>query len=230
MNWTTPAIKRKILMVSAVFGIMFIVILIDYYVGIQQERIIKEREARIKDLETKAFYMLSADIRDIKPTPDIELTEEYEVWLRTDNLSDEPIYISPPEVKAFVQTGTISWTEVPVKDDKNKKEEQVYKIEPEDQSLFKKYIRVSRDLPYNEYLIRKYMHVHFYVFMYVVPESGFKEGEVVERRSSSFVYLKPYYLSDQDIRKVIDFGETAVPFYMPITSFWNWSETKSADR
>lgn len=230
MNWTTPAIKRKILMVSAVFGIMFIVILIDYYVGIQQERIIKEREARIKDLETKAFYMLSADIRDIKPTPDIELTEEYEVWLRTDNLSDEPIYISPPVVKAFVQTGTISWTEVPVKDDKNKKEEQVYKIEPEDQSLFKKYIRVSRDLPYNEYLIRKYMHVHFYVFMYVVPESGFKEGEVVERRSSSFVYLKPYYLSDQDIRKVIDFGETAVPFYMPITSFWNWSETKSADR
>jgi len=213
-------------MVSAVFGVIFIVVLLDYYVGIQQERIIREKEARIKDLETKAFYMLSADIRDIKPTPDIGLTEEYEVWLRTDNVSDEPIYISPPVVKAFVQTGTISWTEVPVTDDKNKKEEQVYKIEPEDQSLFKKYIRISRDLPYNEYLIRKYMHVHFYVFMYVVPESGFKEGEVVERRSSSYVYLKPYYLSDQDIRRVIDFGETKVPFYMPITSFRNWNETK----
>ncbi len=226
MNWTASAVKRRIIMVSAVFGVIFIVVLIDYYVGIQQERIIREKEARIKDLETKAFYMLSADIRDIKPTPDIGLTEEYEVWLRTDNVSDEPIYISPPVVKAFVQTGTISWTEVPVKDDKNKKEEQVYKIEPEDQSLFKKYIRISRDLPYNEYLIRKYMHVHFYVFMYVVPESGFKEGEVVERRSSSYVYLKPYYLSDQDIRNVIDFGETKVPFYMPITSFRNWNETK----
>jgi hypothetical protein len=226
MNWMTSVIKRKIFMVSAVFGIMFLAILIDYYVGIHQEGIIQEKKARIRDLETKAFYMLSADIRDIRPTRDIEMTEEYEVWLRTDNVSDEAIYISPPVVKAFVQTGSISWTEVPVKDDENKEEEQVHKIEPEDQSLFKKYVRISRDLPYNEYLIRKYMHVHFYIFMYVVPESGFKEGEVVERRSSSYVYLKPYYLSDQEIRKVIDFGETKVPFYMPITAFRNWNETK----
>jgi hypothetical protein len=222
--------KRKIALVSAVFGVIFIASLIDYYVGIRQEIIIQKKEARIKDLEKKAFYMLSADIRDIKPTQNIERTEEYEVWLRIDNVSDEPIYISPPLVKTFVQTGTISWTEVPVKADKHSREEQVYRIEPEDQSLFKKYIVISRGIPYNEYLIRKYMHVHFYIFMYVVPESGFKEGEVVERRSSSYVYLKPYYLSDKAIRKVIDFGKTPVPFYMPITSFRNWTETKGTDQ
>ena len=61
--------------------------------------------------------------------------------------------------------------------------------------------------------------------MYVLPESGFKEGEVAERRSSTHVYLKPYYISDDEIREVIDFGDTKVPAYMPITAFRNWKAT-----
>lgn len=226
----TNTLKRKILIMSSVFGIILIAFLIDHYIEIQQEKIIKEKEAKIKHLEQQAFYLLSADIRDIKPTPDIKQSERYEVWLRVDNVAEEPVYISHPVIKAMVQTGSISWTEVPVQEDNTRKDEQVYKIAPEGQSLFKKYVTIGRDIPYNEYLIRKYMHVHFYIFMYVVPESGFKEGEVVERRSSSYVYLKPYFLSDEDIRKVIDFGETRVPFYMPITSFRNWSETKLPDK
>ena len=66
------------------------------------------------------------------------------------------------------------------------------------------------------------MHIKFVFTMYVLPESGFKEGEVVERKSSSFIYLKPYYVSDAEIREEIDWGKTEVPIYMPITSFRNW--------
>ena len=190
-----------------------------------KKTIIRERDAKIKRLEKQAFYMLSTDIRDIQETENIETSHKYEALLRIDNVADEPVFISHPYVKAFVQTGKISWTEVPVREKENNNIEQMYKIEEEGQSVFKKIITVSRDLPYNEHLIRKYMHVKFYIVMYVLPESGFKEGEVVERRSSTHVYLKPFYVSNEEIREVIDFGDTKVPVYMPITSFRKWTPT-----
>jgi hypothetical protein len=216
-------IINRVTLVS-LFGIILIIFLVDYYVGKKQDEIIKAKEAKIERLEEQASYMLSADIRDIQETVDIEMSEKYEVTLRIDNVADEPVYISHPYVKALVQTGKISWTEVSVKD-KKEKNDQVYKIEEEGQSVFRKIVTISRDIPYNEYLIRKYMHIRFYIFMYVLPESGFKEGEVAERRSSTYVYLKPYYISDDEIREVIDFGDTKVPSYMPITAFRNWTET-----
>lgn len=210
---------------AVILGIIAIAVVVDYQVGRKQEAIIKEKEEKIRHLEEQAFYMLSAEIRDITESEDIERSEKYETLLRVDNVADEPVYISHPHIKAFVQTGEISWTEVPVQDMGGR--EQMYKVEEDGQAIFKKAVTISRDLPYNEYLIRKYMHVKFYIVMYVLPESGFKEGEVVERRSSTFVYLKPYYVSKKEIREVIDFGETEVPIHMPITAFRNWTETKA---
>lgn len=209
---------------ASLIGIILILLIIDYFVGKKQDETLRAKEAKIERLVEQAHYMLSADIRDIQETEDIELSERYEVILRIDNVADEPVYISHPFVKALVQTGKISWTEVPVKD-KKEKNDQVYKIKEDGQSVFRKIITISRDIPYNEYLIRKYMHIRFYIFMYVLPESGFKEGEVAERRSSTYVYLKPYYISDDEIREVIDFGDTKVPTYMPITAFRNWKAT-----
>lgn len=218
---------RDRIIAASFFVIILIIIGVDFYVGEKQEAIIKEKEEKINRLEKQAFYMLSAEIRNIKETDDIESSEAYEALLRIDNVADEPVYISHPYVKAFVQTGKISWTEVPIIDKTGDKKEQMYKIDEEDQLVFRKMVTISRELPYNEYLIRKYMHVKFYIIMYVLPESGFKEGEVVERRSSTHVYLKPYYVSKEEIRKVIDFGNTPVPTYMPITAFRKWNPTKT---
>ena len=103
-------IINRVTLVS-LFGIILIILLADYYVGKKQDEIIKAKEAKIERLEEQASYMLSADIRDIQETVDIEMSEKYEVTLRVDNVADEPVYISHPYVKALVQTGKISWTE-----------------------------------------------------------------------------------------------------------------------
>ena len=111
---------------------------------------------------------------------------------------------------------------MPVNDKENEKREQIYKVNQEGRMLFKKILTISHNIPYNQYLMPKYMHIRFDISMFVLTESSFKSEEVVERRASTYCYLKPYYISDNEIRKVIDFGDTKVPAYMPITVFRNW--------
>jgi hypothetical protein len=212
-------------MAVAIAAIILAVLLADMLVGRWQDTIIKEKEATIKRLEVQAFRMLSVDIRDIAETAGIAQTGRYEATIRIDNVGEEPVYLTHPSVKAYIQTGAISWTEMPVTEKAGEIQKQVYKIE-EGHLLFRKILTVPRSLPYNKYLIPKYMHVRFYVTMDVLPESGFKEGEVVERKSDSYVYLKPYWISVQEIAQAIDFGETKIPVYMPISAFRNWNQAK----
>jgi hypothetical protein len=215
--------KRKI--VVAVAAIIAALLLVDIFVGLWQDGVLREKESRIKRLEEQAFRMLSVDIRDIAEAEGIDATGQYTVVIRIDNVGEEPAYLSHPTVKAYIQTGTISWTEVPVAEMAGEKQEQVYKIR-EGYLLFKKTLTVPRSLPYNKYLIPKYMHVRFYVTMNVLPESGFKEGEVVERKNDIYVYLKPYWITMREIAEAIDFGETKIPVYMPISAFRNWTQAK----
>jgi len=219
------AVLKSRKMVLAVAAIILAVLLVDMLVGQWQESIIKGKEATIKRLEAQAFRMLSVDIRDITETTGITRTGRYEAIIRIDNVGEESAYLTHPSVKAYIQTGAISWTEVPVADKPGEKQEQVYKI-ADGSLLFRKILTVSRHLPYNKYLIPKYMHVRFYITMDVLPESGFKEGEVVERKSDIYVYLKPYWISTQEIARAIDFGETKIPVYMPISAFRNWNDVK----
>ena len=196
---------------------------IDYYVGARQDAIIKNREAKIKALETQAFRMVSVDVRDIQETGDIEKSWKYKATIRIDNVADEPVYIDYPEVRAFMQVGTISWTEVPVAHGNAEKKEQMYKLDNGAHS-FQRMLTIDPKTPYNRYLIPKYMHIRFLIRFSVLPESGFKEGEVVERKSETYIYLKPFWITEKEISAVIDFGETRVPVYMPITGFRNWSK------
>jgi hypothetical protein len=216
--------KHRALRVSAlatVGGLLVMFLLIDYAIGRKQRAIVTEREAKIKRLEEQAFLWISAEIRDITYPADIESSEQYEALLRVDSVADEPVYVSHPLVQAYMQTGKVSWIELPVEDKKGEPKEQMYKIE-DNRLRIRKLLTIDRSIPYNRYLIRKYMHIKFVVSMNVLPESGFKEGEVVERRSSTFIYLKPYYVSRREIREEIDWGDTRVPVFMPITSFRNW--------
>jgi hypothetical protein len=219
------AVLKSRKMVVAIAAIIITVLLADMFVGRWQEAIIKEKEAAIKRLEAQAFRMLSVDIRDITETIDISQTGRYEAIVRIDNVGEEPAYLTQPSVKAYIQTGAISWTQVPIAEKPGEKQEQVYKV-AEGTLLFRKILTVPRRLPYNKYLIPKYMHVRFYITMDVLPESGFKEGEVVERKSDIYVYLKPYWISAKEIAKTIAFGETKIPVYMPISAFRNWNDVK----
>ncbi len=195
---------------------------IDYYVGEQQEAVIRAREAKVKQLEKQAFYMLSVDVRDIRETDDIRKSWKYTAKIRIDNVADEPVYIDYPEIRAFIQVGTISWMEISVADATSEKKEQMYKLDTGPHS-FERILTINPKTPYNRYLIPKYMHIRFIVRMSVLPESGFKEGEIFERKSDSYVYLKPFWITDKEISAAIDFGDTKVPVYMPITGYRNWN-------
>lgn len=212
-------ISRKALVLLA--GTVLIALAVDYYVAERQEAAIRAREARIKELERQAFYMLSVDVRDIRETADIQQSWKYAATIRIDNVADEPVYISYPEVRAFMQVGTISWMKIPVIDASENKE-QMYKLGT-GHHPFQRILKIDPKIPYNRYLIPKYMHLRFIVRMSVLPESGFKEGEVFERKSETYVYLKPFWITAKEISAVIDFGDTKVPVYMPITGYRNWT-------
>jgi len=211
--------SRKVLILLS--GAVIIVLIVDYYVAERQEAAIKAREAKIKLLEQQAFYMLSVDVRDIKETGDIWKSWKYAATVRIDNVAEEPVYIDYPEVRAFIQVGAISWMEIPVSDAGLGKKEQMYKLDT-GPHRFHRILTVNPKIPYNRYLIPKYMHIRFIIRMSVLPESGFKEGEVVERKSDTYVYLKPFWISEKEIAEAIDWGDTKIPVYMPITSFRNW--------
>ena len=211
--------SRKALVL--LLGIVLIGLAIDFYVGERQEAVIRAREAKIKQLEKQAFYMLSVDVRDIRETGNIQKSWKYVATIRIDNVADEPVYISYPEVRAFMQVGTISWMEIPVVDAESEKKEQMYKLDT-GPHRFQRILKITPKIPYNRYLIPKYMHIRFLVRMSVLPESGFKEGEIFERKSDSYVYLKPFWITEKEISAAIDFGNTKVPVYMPITGYRNW--------
>ncbi|MHB8881287.1 MAG: hypothetical protein ACYC69_07215 [Thermodesulfovibrionales bacterium] len=204
-------------------GIVLAGVAIDYLVGVRQESIISAREAKIKQLEKQAYYMLSVDVRDIRETEDIQKSWQYDVVIRIDNVADEPVYISYPEVRAFMQVGTISWMELPTVDKESEKKEQMYKL-GNGQHSFQRMLKIDPKIPYNRYLIPKYMHIRFLVRFSVLPESGFREGEIFERKSDSYVYLKPFWITTKEISEAIDFGDTKVPVYMPITGYRNWNK------
>ncbi|MGD2080106.1 MAG: hypothetical protein PVJ36_03105, partial [Nitrospirota bacterium] len=94
-------------------------------------------------------------------------------------------------------------------------EEQIYKLET-GQYLFKKRVTIDRDLEYTAYLMPLYMHVRFHISMFVLPESVYKEEEVIERYTDVYIYLKPYFISDKEILKVLTFPDDKVPIQIPM--------------
>jgi len=202
--------KRKPLI--ALLCIIAIFLLADFFIGQRQESIIRERDAKKQQLERLAFFMIFPDVQDawdIAGAP-----EEYEAVLKIDALADEPVYATHPEVRAYVQTGTF-WTEVPIRDKEKGKHEQIIKLD-KGQHFYKKIITIKRNIKYTFYQMFGYMHVRLHISMFVVPQSVFKEEEVIERVNDVYMYLKPYFLSDREILQQVKFPDNKVPTMIPM--------------
>ena len=202
--------KRKA--IAAVLGILAVFFLVDYVIGQKQESIIREREAKRQRLERLAFYLVLPDIKDAWDVHGVP--EKYEAVLKIDNLADEPVYTTYPEIRAYVQSGTY-WTEVPVHDKEKKKHEQIIKLE-KGQHLYHKILTIERGIKYTYYQMFGYMHVRFHISMFVVPQSVFKEEEVIERANDVYIYLKPFFLADKDILRQVTFADNKVPVMIPM--------------
>ncbi len=223
---TKKRIKQVVTVLGSILALLTVLILIDYGIAQRQDSIIKEKADRMLQLQKQAFYYISADIRDVVYTPDIENTDEYEVKVRIDNIADEPVYVSHPELQAYMSTGKASWIEVPFKEKPGEPVEQMYKVE-EKSLIIKKLLTIDRDIPYTINKMGYYMRLKTVIRMNIMPESGFKEGEIVERKGPAVIFVKPYYISRQKMREVMEWGETKVPIYMPITAFRKWNREKN---
>jgi len=201
--------KRPLVVILCIIGIFF---LGDYYIGQKQDAIIREKDAKKQRLEKLAFYMIFPDISDAWDIPGTP--GQYEVVLKIDNLADEPVYTTFPEVTAYVQSGTF-WTEVPIRDKETEKSEQIYKLD-KGEHLYRKIVTINRALKYTFYQMYGYMHVRFHISMFVVPQSAFKEEEVIERVNDVYMYLKPYFITDKDILRQATFADNKVPVMIPM--------------
>ncbi len=202
--------KRKL--VASLIGVVLLFVAADYLVGLKETAIIREKEAKKERLQKRAFYQIMPDVEDariIKGKPG-----QYEIVIKIENLADEPVYISYPQAVAYVQTG-MSWTEVPVSEGERKAEEQVIRIEP-GVHRYRKIITISRSIKYSYYQMFGYMHVRVRLSLFVLPESAFKEEEVVDRYSDAYMYLKPYYMPDREIARQVKFPDNKIPVMIPM--------------
>lgn len=198
--------------VAIVLGVILAIVLADFYIGKKQEAILLEKTAKKERLEKLAFYMILPDIHDAW---DIDgKPEKYEAVIKVDNVADEPVYTTHPQIKTYIQTGTF-WTEIPAAEKAGGKREQIYKLEP-GQHRYEYTVTIDRDIKYTYYLMYGYMHVRFHISLFVLPESVFTEEEVMERYTDVYIYLKPFYISDKQILAQVDFADNNVPVMIPM--------------
>ncbi len=198
-------LKRKI--VSAILAVIGLLLLIDYGVGKKQEAILQAIVAKKERLSKMANYMILPDIHDawdVKGEP-----EKYEAVFKIDNVADEAIYVTYPEVKAYVQT-SFYWQEIPVHDPEGVTKTQLAVLET-GQYLYHKIISIDKNIEYTPYQVPHYMHVRFRISVYVLPESVFDEEEVLERYTDVYVYLKPFFINDEMILKEMQWQDNKVP-------------------
>lgn len=202
--------KRKA--IAVILGILVLAALVDFGIGKKEDAIIRARQAKRERLEKLANFMIFPDIFDAYAIKG--KATHYEAIIKVDNVSDGPVYITPPQVRAYVQTGTL-WTEIPVKDESASSADQVIKLE-KGQARYKKIISIARNIKYTAYLMPLYMHVRFHISMFVLPESMFNEKEVYERYTDVYIYLKPYFIRNAQILKKVTFTDNNVPEMIPM--------------
>lgn len=209
--------KRKL--ISAVLAAACLLLAIDYGIGKKQDAILQEKAAKKERLEKLANFMIFPDIHDawdVKDDP-----EKYEVVIKVDNVADEVVFVTHPEVKAYVQTN-FYWKEVPVRELEDTRKEQMYQLDP-GQYLYRKLVDIDRSIEYAPYLVPLYMHVRFRISLFVLPESAFNEEtggerfeEVIERYTDVYIYLKPYFVTDEQILAKMTWNENKVPIQIPM--------------
>jgi hypothetical protein len=202
--------KRKI--VPAALAVIALLVLIDYGVGKKQETILREIVAKKERLSKMANYMILPDIHDawdIKGEPG-----KYEAVIKIDNVADEVIYVTYPEVKAYVQT-SFYWQELPVHDPEGVTKTQLSVLDT-GQYLYHNIISIDKNIEYTPYQVPYYMHVRFRISVYVLPESVFDEKELLERYTDVYFYLKPFFINDETILKEMTWEENKVPIMIPM--------------
>jgi ABC-type lipoprotein export system ATPase subunit len=187
-----PGLQAFLMTAAVVLGG---VLLTDFAVAKYQHMQARERGARTAALEHAALNGLRGDVQSITVLGD----GRYQLTTYLQNVGGRPIYLSAPDMRAYVQVATL-WQEVP--------------IEPADASAggvldvdVKQTFRYVFDARVRDFtqLLPNYMHIRFSGAMLVSPTSA-PNGEVFERKDNYFVYLKPFDVPDEVVLKRMRFS------------------------
>ena len=167
---------------------------------------VEKYQATRAALQHLALNRLHGDVQSVADLGD----GRYELTTYLENVGgEEPIYVMAPDMRAYVQVGTV-WQEVPMTaaDDSATG---VTKIERKQTYRYRFDARV-RDFAQ---LLPNYMHVRFSGTMLVSPSSR-PNGDVFERKDNYYVYLKPFDVADEVVLRRMRFsGKPPVWIPMP---------------
>jgi hypothetical protein len=207
-------IKRKIIYAS--LFVFFLAFLIDYSIGLWQDYLLKKREERKKELENIAYFQIFPDLANVDYKGD---NKTYVVKFKIESVYPDVVYITDPQVTAYIQTGTV-WTEVPVTESKRQTKDQMLEIKS-GTYYFNREVVIHPSIKYTEYLMPFYMHVRFNIMFLVIPKKYLDSKEeiyedVITRYADLYTYLKPYNIRSEDVLKKLKFPDNKVPIFIPM--------------
>src|SRR5262245_5696347 len=186
-----PGLQAVLLTAAIVLGG---VLLTDLAVAKYQDLKTRERGARATALEHVALNSPRGEVQSITDLGD----GRYQLTTYLQNVGDRPIYLTAPDMRAYVQVASL-WQEVP--------------IEPADAGAgsalmvdARQSYRFVFDGRVRDFaqLLPNYMHVRFSATTLVSP-SSVPRDDVFERRDNYFVYLKPFDVPDEAVLKRMRF-------------------------
>jgi ABC-type lipoprotein export system ATPase subunit len=198
-----PGLQTFLLTAAVVLGG---VLLADFAVAKYQDLHVRERGARIAALQHVALNSLRGDVQSVTDLGN----GRYQLTTYLQNVGgDQPIYVMSPDMRAYVQVGTV-WQEVSMQP-ADESAGGVSKIEG---TQTYRYVLDARVRDFAQ-LLPNYMHVRFSGTMLVSPSSMPKD-DVFERKDNYYVYLKPFDVADEVVLKRMRFpGKPPVWIPMP---------------
>ena len=178
----------------------------NFAIGKYQDKQVQARAARTAALQHMALNSLRGDVQSVSDLGD----GRYELTTYLQNVGgDRPIYVMSPELRAYVQVGTV-WQEVSTTPT-DEGARGVRKIE--DRQTYR-YLLDARVRDFTQ-LLPNYMHVRFSGTMLISP-SSLPKDDVFERKDNYYVYLKPFDVADDVVLKRMRFaGKPPVWIPMP---------------
>lgn len=175
-----PAERLSRPWLAALTLLLALLLAADLVTDYRQRQATRARQAERQLLERAAMFHLRGDVAEIKPGPG----GSYRVQLVVDNpFPDQPLYVMPPEVSAYVQVG-FQWIEVPLQPVSRVATQKVV-----GRRLYEYLLKPG--IAHFEEVLPGYMHVRFSDVMRVsLQEQPARDG-VARRSDSYFVYLQP---------------------------------------
>ena len=198
-----PGLQTFLLTAAVVLGG---VLLADFAVAKYQDIQVRERSARSAALQHMALNSLRGDVQSVTDLGN----GRYELTTYLQNVGgDQPIYVMSPDMRAYVQVGTV-WQEVAMQP----ADENTGGVAKVDGRQTYRYVLDARVRDFAQ-LMPNYMHVRFSGTMLVSPSSTPKD-DVFERKDNYYVYLKPFDVADEAVLKRMRFpGKPPVWIPMP---------------